>query len=160
MKILQFWIAVFSISVIMSCSSKPDRPEPAIDPATTSSTNITPPSNESPVFNTATTTQPGTVHHYICPNDCEGSGAAGAGTCPVCGSQYVHNQEFHNQVNTNTVTPVDNPTIQNPPTNPAQNANGVWHYTCSNGCAGGAGSAVACATCGTTLVHNAEYHNS
>ena len=41
---------------------------------------------------------------------------------------------------------------------PAQNASGVWHYTCSNGCAGGAGSAVACATCGSTLAHNQGYH--
>lgn len=42
---------------------------------------------------------------------------------------------------------------------PAQNAAGVWHYTCSAGCAGGAGSAVACAGCGATLVHNTAYHN-
>jgi len=42
---------------------------------------------------------------------------------------------------------------------PAQNAAGVWHYTCSDGCAGGAGSAVACAGCGKTLVHNSTYHN-
>lgn len=42
---------------------------------------------------------------------------------------------------------------------PPQNAAGVWHYTCSNGCAGGAGSAVACAGCGNTLAHNQAYHN-
>ncbi len=42
---------------------------------------------------------------------------------------------------------------------PAQNAAGVWHYTCSAGCAGGAGSAIACAGCGATLAHNAAYHN-
>lgn len=34
----------------------------------------------------------------------------------------------------------------------------VWHYTCSKGCAGGAGSAVNCNTCGTLLVHNQAYH--
>ena len=48
-----------------------------------------------------------------------------------------------------------------PPTTtpePAQNAAGVWHYTCSAGCAGGAGSAVACAKCGKTLAHNQTYH--
>ncbi len=41
---------------------------------------------------------------------------------------------------------------------PPQNAAGVWHYTCSTGCAGGAGSAVPCKTCGKTLAHNQEYH--
>ena len=41
---------------------------------------------------------------------------------------------------------------------PAQNAQGIWHYTCSNGCAGGGGSAVACRVCGSTLVHNTLYH--
>lgn len=45
------------------------------------------------------------------------------------------------------------------PTEPPQNAEGVWHYTCPNGCAGGGGSATACAGCGTTLAHNQEYHN-
>ncbi len=42
---------------------------------------------------------------------------------------------------------------------PPQNAKGVWHYTCSAGCAGGAGSAGTCASCGGALAHNAEYHN-
>ncbi len=51
-----------------------------------------------------------------------------------------------------------NLTIPPPSAEPAQNAQGVWHYTCANGCAGGAGSAVACATCGSTLAHNAVYH--
>jgi len=41
---------------------------------------------------------------------------------------------------------------------PPQNAAGVWHYTCADGCAGGAGSAVACAGCGKTLAHNQAYH--
>jgi len=58
----------------------------------------------------------------------------------------------------------DSPTLPNATTpNPAtleapQNAGGVWHYTCSNGCAGGAGSAVNCDTCGGPLVHNSAYH--
>ena len=41
---------------------------------------------------------------------------------------------------------------------PAQNAGGVWHYTCTTGCAGGGGSAVACSVCGRPLVHNTLYH--
>ena len=40
----------------------------------------------------------------------------------------------------------------------AQNTAGVWHYTCSKGCAGGAGSAVNCKTCGDLLAHNPAYH--
>jgi len=55
-----------------------------------------------------------------------------------------------------TTTPVTPPT----PAEPPQNADGVWHYTCSNGCAGGAGSATACAGCGNTLAHNAAYHGN
>lgn len=46
------------------------------------------------------------------------------------------------------------------PKEPAQNADGVWHYTCAKGCAGGAGSAVPCAVCGEKLKHNQAYHNS
>lgn len=41
---------------------------------------------------------------------------------------------------------------------PPQNAAGVWHYTCTKGCPGGAGAASPCATCGETLVHNQSYH--
>jgi len=42
----------------------------------------------------------------------------------------------------------------------AQNSAGVWHYTCSSGCEGGAGTAMPCPKCGTTLVHNTTYHNN
>lgn len=45
-----------------------------------------------------------------------------------------------------------------PAAEPPQNAAGVWHYICNAGCAGGAGSAVACAGCGATLAHNTAYH--
>ena len=52
----------------------------------------------------------------------------------------------------NVETP--NPATPEPP----QNAEGVWHYTCSKGCDGGAGAAGNCATCGGPLAHNAAYH--
>ena len=52
----------------------------------------------------------------------------------------------------NAATP--NPATPEPP----QNAEGVWHYTCSKGCAGGAGAAGNCATCGGPLAHNSAYH--
>ena len=112
------------------------------------------------------------VQHYICPNNCQGSGGASAGTCPVCGSEYTHNQAYHNQPSSGQSGLPSGITLD--PTNagagagattpavtpePAQNAAGVWHYTCSAGCTGGAGSAGNCATCGQALSHNAAYHN-
>jgi hypothetical protein len=113
----------------------------------------------------------GGVMHYTCPNNCEGSGGAAAGSCPVCGTAYVHNQGFHDQAAqpaTQKMTfPGQTTTVPNdgsmpPPTpttpEPAQNASGVWHYTCANGCAGGAGGAGSCGTCGGALAHNAAYH--
>ena len=117
----------------------------------------------------------GSVQHYICPKNCAGSGGAAAGTCPVCGSAYVHNQAYHAQSqntpstsgdqtiqkvtfpgNTTTTTPPGNTTP--PPPEPAQNAAGIWHYTCPKGCAGGAGIAGTCAACGGALAHNSAYH--
>jgi len=116
-------------------------------------------------------TPAGLVQHYTCPNNCEGSGGSEAGTCPVCGTAYVHNQAFHNQTQpttTKTVTfpgqtttvPADgsSPPAAPPTPEPAQNANGVWHYTCANGCAGGSGSSGTCPSCGGALAHNAAYH--
>jgi hypothetical protein len=56
-----------------------------------------------------------------------------------------------------------NPTTQvvtppAPKAEPAQNAKGVWHFTCPKGCKGGAGAVGPCAKCGTQLTHNAVYH--
>lgn len=96
----------------------------------------------------------GSTQHYICPNSCEGSGGAMDGNCPVCGTAYVHNQAYHNQTATN-------PAQTTPPTQstPATNAAGQYHYTCSNGCAGGSGTQGNCSVCGNALVHNTAYHN-
>jgi hypothetical protein len=101
------------------------------------------------------------VQHYICPNNCQGSGGAAQGNCPVCGTAYLHNQAFHANDAQNQATPPPTPT-PNPATpteEPAQNAAGVWHYTCAKGCAGGAGTTTACSSCGGMLAHNAAYHN-
>lgn len=115
--------------------------------------------------------------HYYCPNKCAGSGGGSQGTCPTCGTAYAHNQAFHNKTaapptNTNTPTIVNGdgtpfsttpltPTAVTPPKapEPAQNADGVWHWTCSAGCAGGGGGAGSCGTCGGALAHNQAYHN-
>lgn len=54
--------------------------------------------------------------------------------------------------------PAETPAQQ---TVPAQNASGVFHYTCPNNCeGGGAGSAGNCPVCGTALAHNAAYHGN
>jgi len=156
---------VVILAFLYSCGNAPERPEPILDPAyspvitTTSSTSTVPPSNVglSP-----------DVPHYICPDNCVGGGGAAAGNCPVCGVALVHNQAFHDQ----QPSPISQPSaggvpVTPPPAattspvtpEPPQNAAGVWHYTCSAGCAGGSGSAVACASCGATLVHNTAYHN-
>ena len=106
-----------------------------------------------------------------------------ATACGECGATLAHNSAYHGAPSTPTATnatttPVTggtppgmfadpnqtpvNTTVGTAPTpapEPAQNAGGVWHYTCSNGCSGGAGSAIACSQCGSTLAHNQAYHN-
>jgi hypothetical protein len=115
----------------------------------------------------------GVVFHYVCADKCEGGAANEQTNCPVCGKLMAHNQGFHandkpgEQININdlgNVTDISaNPggaQIAPPPAaEPAQNAKGVWHYTCAKGCAGGSGTAEACKKCGATLAHNAAYHN-
>jgi len=103
----------------------------------------------------------GTVFHYTCPQGHEG-GSNAQGKCSVCGGDLVHNQAFHAQQpqgsdpgNAITVNPT-NGTPATPP--PAQNAAGVYHYTCPQGHAGGSGAQGNCAQCGTALVHNQAYH--
>ena len=98
------------------------------------------------------------VWHYTCPNGCEG-GAGAAGPCPGCGAQLTHNSAYHANVQTTTTNPAVDMQQAPPPTpEPAQNADGVWHYVCPNGCAGGAGAAGPCPNCGAQLTHNAQYH--
>ena len=103
------------------------------------------------------------VQHYYCTNNCAGSGGDSQGNCPVCGTAYEHNAAFHNTAAAPTATTAPAPTNAPPGApampEPAQNAAGVWHYTCSNGCAGGGARATACGTCGSELAHNTAYHN-
>ena len=105
------------------------------------------------------------VWHYTCAKGCAG-GAGAAGNCATCGGPLAHNQAYHGAANNmpaaNPVTapaPAAPATVTPQQTEPAQNAKGVWHYTCAKGCAGGSGTAGACATCGNTLEHNQSYHN-
>lgn len=100
------------------------------------------------------------VLHYYCADHPTNGGAA-QGTCSECNKALVHNQAFHNTpATTDPINAVGTNPLSVPPTaEPAINAVGVYHYTCPNGHAGGAGSASACAECGSTLVHNTDYHN-
>lgn len=45
-----------------------------------------------------------------------------------------------------------------PPAEPAQNSSGVWHFTCTKKCGGGAGAGGPCPDCGAPLEHNTAYH--
>ncbi len=111
-----------------------------------------------------TTTTAQVVKHFICANNCENSGGDAAGVCPTCDTPYTHNQAFHNSEFLQN--PLDIPKFDgsknssSKPTSssPSQNKYGAFHYTCSNGCNGGSGSATQCTTCGTKLVHNQAYH--
>jgi hypothetical protein len=146
-------------ALFLTASCKQDaKSGAASDAATTTTTD--------PAAATAVT---GAVKHYICPNNCAGSGGDAAGTCAVCGAEYLHNDAFHNQPGqqpapaptpqVQTSPSMTTPSITPPPsTDPPQNAAGVWHYTCAKGCAGGSGAVGKCATCGGDLAHNAAYH--
>jgi len=100
------------------------------------------------------------VWHYTCAKGCSG-GAGTAVNCATCGSLLQHNQAYHGNTTdtpmaTTNPTPTTTPPVQQ--AEPAQNAAGVWHYTCGKGCAGGSGTAEPCKSCGTLLAHNQAYH--
>ena len=98
------------------------------------------------------------VWHYTCLSGCAG-GAGAAGMCETCGNPLVHNTVYHGGSTPTPTGPNANaPFVVPPATTSATNANGVWHYTCSKGCAGGAGAAGSCVNCGNTLAHNQAYH--
>ena len=134
------------------------------DTATTTITTAPTTSIVPPATNTAATV----VEHYTCPNGHAGYGAGQAGNCSQCNTPLVHNQAFHANDPVQTPAPlIDNDpsipaaanTVTTAPTVPAQNAAGVFHYTCTSGCTGGAAGAGSCSTCGSALAHNQAYHN-
>ncbi len=91
------------------------------------------------------------VWHYTCSQGCAG-GAGTATNCATCGGLLAHNAGYH--ANANPTQTFSAPTAAAP----SQNAAGIWHYSCGNGCAGGSGAAGTCNTCGTALAHNQAYH--
>lgn len=163
------WCFLFTLFVF-ACNEQIKQPEK--NPAT--SVGQPPPvssgvNQEQPASASAQTVDSGSVQisqaattkiwHYICPNKHE-TGSEGQGKCPVCNVELIHNDAFHTQSqSTNQATPASITPAEPPqPADPAQNARGDWHYTCPKGCAGGAGSQIACTTCGSTLQHNQKYH--
>ena len=173
-----------AVLFLTSCADKPARPENILTEAQKAAADAA----ASAAASAGIQSGPagiGSLPHYYCPNSCEGSGGDAQANCPTCGTAYVHNAAFHNQAPTPppaagtvtgsptgqtisgpstiggtenlTTTPIT-PTQTKAP-EPPQNAKGVWHYTCSAGCAGGGGGAGNCASCGGPLAHNAEYHN-
>jgi hypothetical protein len=104
------------------------------------------------------------VWHYTCSKGCAGGGGSAA-PCAKCGTVLAHNTKYHGDVPTpapsTSVTPGANQTVAAPPTpkpEPPQNAKGVWHYTCADGCAGGGGAIAPCTKCSKPLAHNPVYH--
>jgi hypothetical protein len=100
------------------------------------------------------------VWHYTCPKGCAGGGGS-AVPCGNCGTTLVHNTGYHSGGNTQTQPPIElNQTTPPPPptAEPAQNAQGVWHFICPNGHEGGGSKIGPCGVCGTDLVHNSGYH--
>ncbi len=145
---------VLGLWTMMSCDSKVDRPDPVLSNAQVQIQNA---KVDQALIPEGVPVASG-VKHYICPNACAGSGGDEAGTCSICGSAFQHNDAYHNTPTT-TAPPMTTTTGANTTPEPPQNDAGIWHYTCSNGCEGGSGSATACAHCGSTLAHNSAYHN-
>ena len=151
---MRHFVAVLVVLLLVSCKSEDKKKEEPVKEV---------PLNERPIPpnpNVQSTSVVGGAH-YICPQQHPEGNSATAGTCPKCQSQLSHNQGYH-QAQNNQNQPnngVINQPATTPATNTGTNANGVYHYTCSNGCAGGSATAGNCATCGNTLAHNQAYHS-
>ena len=156
MKISNF-ITISCIGIVFSllaCNSK------KVDPVTQTPSAISADTSAQNTASTAAQPSGNAEQHFFCPKHCEGSGGAEAGKCPVCGSDYVHNDAFHKgspapepQMKIDPVTQMAVPTHTE-----AQNANGVYHFICPKGDPGGAGVAGNCPKCGTPLEHNQAFH--
>lgn len=167
------FLLLCSVTFLYSCKEEAEVPKEEINTQKegTNSTdflNAIAPSNAATPSNTAAPTQQtepaqnaAGVWHYTCAKGCAG-GAGTAINCTTCGSLLQHNQAYHGNTTdkpmTTTNTPPPTTTTPTPKAEPAQNAAGIWHYTCSKGCAGGSGTAEPCKSCGTLLAHNAAYH--
>jgi hypothetical protein len=144
MRISNFTLILFASLLIYSCNGKKS------DPVSTKGSTA-----ETVVIGEDATM------HFICPNHCKGSGGSQAGTCPVCGTEYVHNDAFHQGKDIpEPAMKIDPVTHMAVPTHTeAQNEKGVYHFICPKGDPGGAGVAGNCPKCGTPLEHNPAFHS-
>lgn len=136
-----------SIITLYSCKEKVETPKAEVpSPALSLPSNAEPAQNERGLW------------HYTCLKGCDG-GAGAAVNCTTCGGLLVHNTAYHVGANSAPASaPFAMPVSPTANTEPAQNAAGVWHYTCGKGCAGGSGTASNCGSCGAALAHNVAYH--
>lgn len=153
-------ILLFSLFVV-SCADTPSRPEPVMTQAQHDAINAESAALQAQKQATVAAAQassPSTLHYYCSAHP--DKGGSDQGTCPDCGLALVHNQAFHNAPSApgSPITPTSVPATPATPSS-AMNASGVYHYTCSNGCAGGAAAQANCAVCGNPLAHNQAYHN-
>lgn len=153
---MKYLIPVLALFILVSCNTEKKK-------STTTPTQEVP-LNERPIpplpgSNGATANNVIGGPHYICPKNCINGNGPAAGPCPVCQTEMAHNQGFHATPNANSGTPATPGAPTTPTTTSGPNANGQWHYTCSNGCAGGGDSAGNCSNCGNALAHNAAYHS-
>lgn len=172
MNSLKFFLFLLLSVLMFSCgqetSPEEQSPEPAAptteNPASSSATNpitVTGDPSLIPDQGAAAPAGVGSTQHYYCPNKCAGSGGNAGGKCPTCGADYVHNDAYHLQGGAApAAAPAGAPAGAPPTAEPAQNAAGIWHYSCPKGCPGGAASAGACAKCGTALAHDGRYHSN
>ncbi len=129
--------------MVVACQNKIDRPDAILSQEQRDRINA-----ESATQSSAA----GSVFHYICPNG-HNQGGDGAGTCPECGAELIHNQAYHSQApsSTGTINPTDAA---------ATSAGGVQHYICPNGHDHGAPGMGTCPECGAEFIHNQAYHNN
>lgn len=171
-----FVLAVFSLAFISCRDGGPSESSSQQAPQRTNITGNNNPSNQSNTNPTTTSPNTGAASaefHYICANNCEGSGANAAGSCSVCGEELIHNTAFHSgdpgaannspqmlDGDDNSFSSKINPIGDPESSTPAASSGGSgFHYTCSAGCGGGASDQGACPSCGAELVHNAAFHS-
>lgn len=145
-------LIISSLISLTSCKEATKAPEQEISQPTEVVAPNTPPSN--PTQNIATP-EPAQnamgVWHYTCAQGCTG-GAGSPSNCGTCGALLAHNAAYHGNPNN---APLAAPQMADAP---SQNAAGIWHFSCGQGCAGGSGIAGNCTTCGNPLAHNNAFH--
>lgn len=155
-------LVLLSIFLFVGCGETPDRPEPVMTQAQHDAVNAESAALEAQkaaMAASSVSSSPSTLHYYCATHPNKGGDAQGS--CPDCGQALVHNAAFHNNgaAVPSATGSVPTPASATPTPAAATNAAGVYHYTCPNGCAGGAGSQANCTSCGNPLAHNAAYHN-